>query len=414
MKSHSAVHLSRHAVTSSPFAHRRRTFRMFACGGWLACAGSFACGGNGALFDELPPVERGAAVLPDAVPAMNEPSPAPVTPEEEMRTDLSELVSEDGLPLVGNVPGPVTMDPTPVPDPPEEPAVSEGPAIISVTPEDGASGVSNDANIVIRFSEPMDQQATEAAYQSESLPSDSVSFIWNEDGTELTIVPDQLLEYATGAVPDEVEARRVTFFVSASATDVEGRRLGQPYEGSFSLLRQIEFTLFAVQDRDLSGSFRSNDTYGAGDCARGQINMCVGDVRVAGQSEQYRGFISFELLPVPDEAVDVSALLSLQIADTSGNPFGNLGDLMLEHASFDEIGPDAFSADALDDLGAIAEPGGAILSADVTSAVIADHLERDVTQYRLRFEDETDGDGLSDTMISAWDTQTIDVSYLLP
>ena len=77
---------------------------------------------------------------------------------------------------------------------------------------------------------------------------------------------------------------------------------------------------------------------------------------------------------------------------------------MLEHASFDEIGLDAFSADALSELGQIAEPGGAddIVTADVSSAIIADGIERDVTQYRLRFEDATDGDGFSDTLISAW------------
>jgi hypothetical protein len=37
-----------------------------------------------------------------------------------------------------------------------------------------------------------------------------------------------------------------------------------------------------------------------------------------------------------------------------------------------------------------------------------------MTQYRLSFEDNTDGDNTSDAIVSAWDTQTIDVSYLIP
>jgi len=208
----------------------------------------------------------------------------------------------------------------------------------------------------------------------------------------------------------------VNYFISASATDVEGRGLSAPFESSFSLLRRVEFTLFALQDRDLSGSFRSNDTYGAGACARAQINMCVGDVRVGGDNEQYKGFISFELDALPEGAQSVEAALTLEITGISGNPFGGLGGLVLEHARFDVIGAEAFSANALDEMGLIANGGGTgtLVSADVASAFRADRGERAMTQYRLRFEDATDGDNNSDAIVSAWDTQTIDVSYLIP
>ncbi|HTV24559.1 MAG TPA: hypothetical protein VMG12_37970, partial [Polyangiaceae bacterium] len=242
------------------------------------------------------------------------------------------------------------------------------------------------------------------------------SFVWNDDSTELTIVPDAPLAYPVGSSPEQVTARRVSYFISASATDTEGRGLPAPFEASFSLLRRVEFTLFALQDRDLSGSFRSNDTYGSGACARAQINMCVGDQRVAGANEQYKGFISFELEDLPDAAQSVEAELTIEITGTSGNPFGGLGGLVLEHAAFDVIGAEAFSADALGEMGLIADGGGAgtLISADVASAFMADRGEREMTQYRLRFEDETDGDNNADTIVSAWDTQTIDVSYLIP
>jgi hypothetical protein len=144
--------------------------------------------------------------------------------------------------------------------------------------------------------------------------------------------------------------------------------------------------------------------------------MCVGDVRVGGDNEQYKGFISFELSDLPEAAQSVSAELTFEITGLSGNPFGGLGGLVLEHASFDVIGSEAFSAQALDELGMIANAGGTgtIVSADVAAAFMADRSERAMTQYRFRFQDDTDGDNTSDAIMSAWDTQTIDVSYLIP
>jgi hypothetical protein len=316
-----------------------------------------------------------------------------------------------GVPFVATLPERTALSPGA-----PAPAAPSGPTVLSVSPADGAVGVESDARIVVRFSAPMDRLATQAAYQSEIVPSGSVTFAWNEASTELTVIPDAPLSYSRGNDPELVEARRVSFFISASAADAAGNHLAQPYEFSFALLRQIELTLFAVQDRDLSGSFRSNDTYGGGQCARDQVNMCVGDVRVARDSEQYKGFISFELVDVPDAVQEFSALLSLEITGMAGNPFGGLGGLVLEHATFEAIGADAFSADALDEVGLIAVDGdaGTIVNADVSAAFMADQLERGLTQYRLRFEDETDGDNTSDTVLSAWDTQTLDVTYLLP
>lgn len=364
-----------------------------------------------------PPSEQAGNEQPGSVP--QQPGSAPPTSEQPSGDQPgSEQPSDDDLPLSGGFPTPPVTggaEPAPVPDAPQSPE-PEGPVIVSVSPADGAVGVDNAQNIVIAFSAPMARDATEAAYQSESVPSSSVSFIWNDASTELTIVPDAPLAYPVGDDPAAVPVRRVSFFISASATDVDGRSLPAPFESSFSLLRLVELTSFAVQDRDLSGNFRSNGTYGAGQCARGQINMCVGDSRVSGLNEQYSGFISFELPALPDEARSVSAELTLEITGTSGNPFNGLGGLVLEHASFELIGSEAFESDALDEMGLIANSGGTgtVVSADVASAVLTEQAGRSMTQYRLRFEDETDADTTSDLIISAWDTQTLDISYLIP
>ncbi len=387
-----------------------------------------ACGsGAGNLFAEVePPPEQTQplALDPGATPSspneLTPPAPATMSSTEAGELTTGDLPLSGGNPLPNSPPsGGIDPADDPPGDPPgDHPEMGPGlPFVVSVSPEDGATAVEGDTTIVVAFSEPMNQELTEAAYQSEGIPSSSVSFSWSEDGTELTITPNEPLQYATGSDPAEVEARRHSFFISASAADLEGQRLAKPYEFSFSLLRQIDLTFFAVQDRNLSGSFRSNDTYGSQQCARNQVNMCVGDSRVGGDDEQYKGFISFALSELPSSMLRVSqARLNLDITATSGNPFASLGRLMLERANFDVIGLEAFSADSLDVLGPIAASGGAgtTVSADVASPVEAAWRERGMAQFRFRFEDVTDEDNTSDVLLSDWDTQSLDVSYLIP
>ncbi len=377
---------------------------------------SLACTDNGTLFPDAPVLETSGPESPVDEPAVEPEAPAPAPSEVVPEATVSEDLGGADLPLDGELPLPLRPR-EPAEAPPaavdEEP---QGPVVVEVSPVNGANGVRADAPIVVRFSEPMDRASTEAAYQSEGIPSASVAFEWSEDDTVLSILPGAPLEYGSGTDPELVPARRLSYFISASAASQAGEALSRTYEFSFSLLRQIELTVFAVQNRDLSGSFRSNDTYGGGQCARDQVNMCVGDARVAGASEQSRGFISFELPPLPDSVVEVGAALNLEITGMAGNPFAGLGGLVLEHIRFDAIGADAFSASALDEMGLIASEGGTgtLISADVSSALAADSDAGSLTQYRLRFEDATDDDNASDAILSAWDTQSIDVVYLMP
>lgn len=298
---------------------------------------------------------------------------------------------------------------------PPEPPPPASPRILSISPENGARGVSNDLSIVITFDVPMSQERTQAAYQSEGLPSNAVTFSWNEEGTQLTITPIEPLEYPTGSDPDAVESLSISFFLSSSAEDLDGQRLAIPAESSFALLRQINVTLPAQQNRDLTGSWRSNDTYGQGDCARNQDTMCVGDTGNGG--DQYKGFMSFDVSALPSGMTELaSARLSFQITQRPGNPFNGLGPLFLDHADFEAIGPEAFQADPLTAMGQIATSGsaGTVLQADVTEALAQDVGARTLSQFRLEFEQTTDDDGNADTLISAWDTQSIDVTYLIP
>ena len=385
-------------------------FRL--CGATVSLA-LLACGeADGPLF---------ADVTPDGMePGVTDPESNVLPDDTAPATEPPDSEQPDGeLPLTGGspLPSPPVQPPVMEEPPPPEEEDPNVPRIVAVSPEDGATAVFSDTPLVITFSTPMNQAATQAAYQSEGIPSSGVTFTWNEDGTELTVTPNQPLAYATGTDPNTVPARRYSFFISASAEDLAGNQLASPEEFSFSVLRQINGTFFAVQNRDLTGSWRSNDTYGAGECAKNQINMCVGDTRVNNASEQYKGFITFDLSSLPSTMASVSeARLNLQITGTSGNPFGGLGGLFLEHADFDVIGSDAFNAEPLSDLGRIATSAntGTMLSVNVLPAVEADANNRITTQYRLRFQAETDNDIQSDAILSTWDTQSLNVSYLVP
>jgi hypothetical protein len=394
---------------------------------------------NGPLFDE---VEAPSDMMPDdgSNPVTEPPDEGEDMPpvDDGMPDPMDSMMSEDppndDLPLDGM--NPVDdgsggddggeEDPPDVENPPDEPPPEPEPTvpeIIQVFPEDGATGVDGETPIIITFSEPMNQAATEAAYQSEGIPSSGVAFTWNEDGTELTITPDEPLAYDSGPDPASVEALRYNFFISSSATDLEGDSLGVAAEFSFSVLRQIEGVFQAVQDRNLTGNWRSDGTYGGpnqnSNCARNTTTMCVGD---ATDNDGWRGFTTFDLNALPQTMTRLTgATLSFQVTSGDGTPFGNgnnaLGQLMVDRASFDEIGVPAFTAPANDVVGPITQTGigvGTVVSINVLSAVAEDAAAGAFAQFRLRFEKTTDNRLDADVIRSDWETHTLSVNYLIP
>lgn len=289
------------------------------------------------------------------------------------------------------------------------------PEIVSVVPENNAVGIGSETTIVINFSVGMNRTLTQAAYQSESLPSGSVDFSWNDASTQLTITPREPLQYSSGSDPDEVQARRVNFFVSASAEDAEGNAMTVTRESSFSLLREIRGELQAVQDRDLSGSYRSNDTYGGGQCSRDEVTICVGDSGT-GDEVSYRGFVTFDLDSVPALSGRLaSAQLAFEVDDLEGEPF-ILGGLQVDHTEFDEIGLDAFNREALAQVAFIEDPEdeGFSFNIDVLEAFRADIDQRPRTQYRLSFEIINDEEEDFDAVVTTWDSHSLEYSFLIP
>lgn len=69
------------------------------------------------------------------------------------------------------------------------------PSIVSITPDDGASGVDVVTSIRITFSEPMDRKSVEAAFDVS--PVLAGRFVWSQNDTVLTFIPDRALDYHT-------------------------------------------------------------------------------------------------------------------------------------------------------------------------------------------------------------------------
>jgi hypothetical protein len=288
------------------------------------------------------------------------------------------------------------------------------PAVIGSTPADGARGVASDARIEVSFSESMDTDATQAAYASVDLPSDSVSFSWQNRDTLLVIQPREPMPIASGTDAAEVSAKEYSFALSTRATDLAGNAL-VPLSVSFSVARQISQTLGALTDRTLTGSWREDGLYGVLDCSVEQATVCVGESTSLGEPV-YRGFLTFDLSALPtDRLAIIAAELSITVSIALGEPFATMGALELEKVSFDEIGATAYEQAAETSLGVLSTgaTAGDTLSADVLAAVQADAAAGRRSQYRLGFVGGSDADITADVLVCELSSAHLKVSYTL-
>lgn len=282
------------------------------------------------------------------------------------------------------------------------------PEIVSIAPDVGALGVLADAELVITFSEAMDTAATEAAFASADLGG--VAFAWSDGDTVLTIDPDADLEYAAGTDPAQVVANEYELSVGVGATDLAGNALEMEFQSSFSTLREITTTL--ASDAALTGAVLSNGTLNTG--AGGEA--VVGD---GTDNLQRKGFFSFPLadLPAGIAGVEQATLDAYQYL-TLGVPFSappaGLGSVGLDHVEVDALDGAAFNAAALAELGVFSNAAAeGSRTMDVTANVADDIMSgRSHSQYRLEFSAATNNNGTTDR--TRFDTQSIDLVYLVP
>ncbi|MEZ4372912.1 MAG: Ig-like domain-containing protein [Polyangiaceae bacterium] len=161
------------------------------------------------------------------------------------------------------------------------------PRIIDALPADGEAGVREDAKIVITFSEPMDQAATEAAYESPDISAGQVTMEWNAAGDVLTITPNAPLPYVN-AGDRAVAALEFAYKINTSATDLAGNSLAADPEYRFTTARRCTRALEPVAS--LTGLVSSNGYDATND-------IIVGD---GSANQEYRGFLTLDMSKLPD------------------------------------------------------------------------------------------------------------------
>jgi hypothetical protein len=280
------------------------------------------------------------------------------------------------------------------------------PQIIATSPRHGERGVRSDSTITIRFSEPMHREQTASAVELVGAPA---SFEWNDLGTELTLVPTQLLEYGHGSDPPLVEAIAYSVSVSTLATDVAGNALDEEFRATFYTSRELSLWPLVRGSDALTGyAVDSVDPR----ASAAYVDPSVGDALDLMQ----KGFITFSLgrLPAETQAVTRATLTAGQYTIT-GDPY-EMGSMMVEQVSFSA--PEfVLSAPVKQSLGALfaaAEPETASL--DVTSVVQAELAQRGQeagrVQFRFGFEQAVHANGISDDVRLR--PVTLDISYLVP
>jgi hypothetical protein len=290
-----------------------------------------------------------------------------------------------------------------------DPVVEEPPQVISTSPANGENGVPIDAVIVVTFSGPMDEAATEAAWQSDDLPAAEVTMSWNEAGDELTITPNEPLLYAEGDDPDTLDPLSYAATIGASARNLAGDTLEEPFTLEFATVRSIIYsTLLAEPDLTgylLEGSINPNTNL-----------IWVGDNAT---DDQYKGFVAIDLSGLPEDVIDFSqaTLFVDHVGVTLGTPYDDLGVVNVWPLDYENLDQDAFSATPWNDVGLLFSdsPASGWRTLDVLG-YLEQAYEGDtgVSQFRLEFSFPHNDNGAPDIVHFAADTAVIIVNYTAP
>ncbi len=221
-----------------------------------------------------------------------------------MKKTLFSLAATLSLSLALTSCGGGATPPTPVP-----PVVdSTAPSVVSVTPSSGATGVSKDANVVVTFSEPMDQASAQAAFQSADLGT--ATFSWSADGTAMTVNPNADLAYTSSG-------KSYSFKVTTTAKDKANNALGSETSSSFKTFRQLSSTVTSTAALD-------GDANNAGEVFTTSNEARAGD---GFTNRPYRAFFSFDISSLPagvEPANIVSATLNAYQSLVAGTPYASL------------------------------------------------------------------------------------------
>ena len=345
-----------------------------------------------------------------------------------MKKTLLSLAALTSISLALTSCGGGTPTPPPVVD-------TTAPGVVSVTPSSGATGVSKDANVVVTFSEPMNQASAQAAFQSASLGTNTIT--WNANGTVMTVNPNADLEYTSSG-------KTYTFSVTTTATDKAGNALSSASEGSFKTFKRI---ITNVLNKASTNAEINNTNTVSGATA----DIQVGD---AANNSSKRGFVGFDLSTLPADLVPAnieSARVKMYVEAIVGQPFTQLfppsncsggfcfllgKSVVLEHVSYgNTVAASAYDITPLSSevrgLSDDTPCGGLLLclfsgtvqgwNSDNVTAWVKDDVQNRVargnnSQYRLKFPIATNGDNSVDRIEVKTDASKpfIQVTYLIP
>jgi hypothetical protein len=281
------------------------------------------------------------------------------------------------------------------------------PTVVDTLPADGATGVRADQAIVVAFDTAMDQAATQAAYQSASIPAVLVTFSWNDAGDEMTVTPLGPLPYAEGDDPTTLAPFELGFTITTTATSLEGVALEDDISVSFSTLRRFDQVI--ERDAAMSGN--------VGDVAGAIGSNFVGDRNT---NEPVRYAVTFGLDALAPEVLEIeSTTFRASWSSQSGNPWGGLGGgTVFQHVVYDDL-DDAFDAPVT---GLAEGLFGTVVDTDVSrdaawalETALADlGAHDDRLQRRLRWVLGTDNDGGYDSVTLDPANLELHVTYLAP
>jgi hypothetical protein len=291
------------------------------------------------------------------------------------------------------------------------------PTIVAMQPENGAIGVRADVKVVIEFSEPMDQLSVQNSIDTSELGG--VSFEWKDDSSTLVVLPDEPLEYAEGADPEETAALQYAVTIGVGARDEAGNAIEVGAQTIFKTLKSISNTLPRYN------AFTGAGTPG-GVITDADDFLYVGDDDAQAEASSYRGYMSIDFSGLPSTAVEIvsATLRGAQLAEF-GAPYAALGNgsgLLLEHGVFtlgtQQQDSAAFNMTPLSLVGDFANTGDTALSIDVTAEAQDDLQNRasrgDLSQYRARFDTFTNLDDTADFVLLDRESLELDVVYLTP
>ena len=277
----------------------------------------------------------------------------------------------------------------------------EGPAptVVSHYPEDGYHGFRRGEAIALTFSEPMDAAATEAAFQllGPGGAPVAVDFTWEDGGRRLLATPSDPVAYS----PDD-QYLEYRYLLSTGARSQQGVALEAGLDVTFSTLRTLTVVRDSVAALDGAVSARGfvyNDPNDPSLYTTARTGDTTADIGV-------RSFFAFDLNGLTFDPSDVAfAKLTLYNAVLYGAPFGPgaLGNLIPEQVEY--LDDDSLDAgDYVVEAVASADPVVAWATGETVEVAVGDWVRSAMSagdrylQVRLRFEQESDGDGSEDSV----------------